>query len=73
LRLAVFACPHHRHLGQPVLVVVAVVPFGVAAYALSDQRTKFALVNPAFIKHRISIDLQLIINPNLRRLMLFFY
>lgn len=36
LGLAVFACAHYRHVGQLVLVVVAVVLFGVAAYAFSQ-------------------------------------
>jgi len=47
LRLAVFARPHHRHLGQPVLVVVAVVLLRVAAYAFSDQPTEAAVLCPA--------------------------
>ncbi len=48
LGLAVFACAHYRHLGQLVPVVVAVVLFGVAAYAFSDQAAK-AVVVVAFV------------------------
>lgn len=45
LGLAVFACTHHRHLGQLVLVVVAVVLFGVAADAPSNQAAEIRLID----------------------------
>jgi len=51
LRLAVFARPHHRHLGQPVLVVVAVVLLCVAADAFSDQPTEAVVVVALVLQH----------------------
>jgi len=51
LGLAVFARPHHRHLGQPVLVVVAVVLLRVAADAFSDQTTEAVVVVALVLQH----------------------
>ncbi len=58
LRLAVFACAqHHRLLGQPVLVVVAVVLLRVAAYELCDQATKPIVVVTLVLQHIHSVVL----------------
>ncbi|MFY3382679.1 hypothetical protein [Paracidovorax sp. MALMAid1276] len=43
--MAVFACTHYRHLGQLVLVVVAVVLFCVAADAFSNQAVEIRLID----------------------------
>ena len=51
LWLAVFARPYHRHLGQPVLVVVAVVLLCVAADAFSDQPAEAVVVVALVLQH----------------------